>query len=66
MVVSASLISCGTGKGKKAKVEDEGWVTLFDGTSTEGWRGYNKPAFPEQGWEIVEGTLHCQIGRAHV
>ena len=52
MVVSASLISCGTGKGKKAKVEDEGWVTLFDGTSTEGWRGYNKPAFPEQGWEI--------------
>jgi hypothetical protein len=36
----------------------EGWVLLFDGKSTEGWRGYNKEAFPEKGWIVETGTLH--------
>ena len=35
----------------------EGWTLLFDGQSTTGWRGYNKQAFPEKGWEIKEGML---------
>ncbi|MBA4322173.1 MAG: hypothetical protein C0408_05085, partial [Odoribacter sp.] len=35
----------------------EGWISLFDGKTTTGWRGYNKPAFPEKGWKIVDGTL---------
>jgi len=39
---------------------DEGWILLFDGASTEGWRGYNKEAFPESGWTIEDGTLKCQ------
>ena len=38
---------------------DEGWVLLFDGKTSEGWRGYNKETFPEAGWEIVDGTIHC-------
>lgn len=56
--------SCGS-KGKtvkeevKIEVKDEGWIPLFDGTSTKGWRGYNKSEFPSTGWEIVDGTLHC-------
>lgn len=37
---------------------DEGYVDIFDGKTTAGWRGYNKPSFP-QGWEVVDGTLHC-------
>ncbi len=37
----------------------EGWVLLFDGTTSTGWRGYNKTAFPDSGWEIVDGTIHC-------
>jgi len=41
----------------KAKVE-EGWITLFDGTSTEGWRGYRRDKLPGA-WEIEDGTLKC-------
>lgn len=38
----------------------EGWVLMFDGTTATGWRGYNKTAFPDSGWEVVDGTLHCK------
>jgi hypothetical protein len=38
--------------------KNEGWMLLFDGESTEGWRGVNKEHFPA-GWKIVDGTLHC-------
>lgn len=44
---------------KGTKTPDEGFVGIFDGKTTTGWRGYNKPAFPEKGWEVVDGTLHC-------
>jgi hypothetical protein len=35
----------------------DGWTLLFDGQSTAGWRGYNKQAFPNKGWEIKDGML---------
>jgi len=55
-------VSCGTSGNKAGKTaEDEGWVVLFDGTSTDNFRGYNKESFPEQGWVIDEdGSLHVQ------
>ena len=40
------------------KEKKEGWVMMFDGKSTDGWRGYNLPAFPEKGWAVEEGVLH--------
>lgn len=62
VIVAAVVVSCGP-KGSKpsseTKVEDEGWVSIFDGTTTSGWRGYNKTEFPAEGWEVVDGTLHC-------
>jgi hypothetical protein len=40
------------------KQKKEGWVLMFDGKTTDGWRGYNLPAFPEKGWVVEDGTLH--------
>jgi hypothetical protein len=57
VVIVIGITSCGS-KGKK-EAKDDGWVTIFDGKTTTGWRGYNKTAFPEIGWEVVDGTLHC-------
>jgi hypothetical protein len=63
IAIVLSFVSCGPGKDKKSaankSAEPEVWTTLFDGTSTEGWRNYNQATFPEAGWEIVDGTLHC-------
>ncbi|MBI9038323.1 MAG: DUF1080 domain-containing protein [Bacteroidales bacterium] len=73
-VIITSMISCKpTGKISKTKITkakaeinklsqaeiNDGWVLLFDGESNKGFRGYNKEAFPEKGWEIIDGTLHC-------
>jgi len=37
----------------------EGWVLMFDGESTSGWREYDAEAFPEKGWSIEDGSLKC-------
>lgn len=36
---------------------EEGWMLLFDGETTDGWRGYNLDSFPETGWKAENGTL---------
>jgi hypothetical protein len=38
----------------------DGWELLFDGETTEGWRGYNDEAFPESGWTTNDGVLTIQ------
>jgi len=40
-----------------AEEASAGWVVLFDGESTAGWRGYNQAAFPEEGWTVEDGDL---------
>lgn len=56
-------LSAGCSSATHANQETEGeWVVLFDGTNTDHWRGYRRDAFPESGWEVVDGTLHKIAG----
>ncbi|MGM0463272.1 MAG: 3-keto-disaccharide hydrolase [Bacteroidota bacterium] len=63
MIIAAVAASCGSGDGDKEKEKtamgEEEWTILFDGTTTGNFRGYGQEHFPEEGWEIVDGTLHC-------
>lgn len=34
-----------------------GWRLLFDGRTTQGWRGFKQTSFPNQGWVIEDGLL---------
>ena len=39
--------------------DSAGWITLFDGETFNGWRGYDKDSMPGQ-WEVVDGTIHIK------
>jgi hypothetical protein len=36
---------------------EAGWRLLFDGQSTQGWRGFRKQEFPKTGWVVEDGWL---------
>ena len=35
----------------------DGFILLFDGKTSDGWRGYKKDVFPDR-WLIEDGTIH--------
>ncbi|HAM73238.1 MAG TPA: DUF1080 domain-containing protein [Verrucomicrobiales bacterium] len=40
-----------------------GWKLLFDGSTTQGWRSFKSPGFPEKGWRVEQGVLfHADKG----
>ena len=41
----------------KGFVQRKGWISLFDGKTTKGWRTYGKDTLGSS-WKIEDGTLH--------
>jgi hypothetical protein len=39
--------------------QTQGWILMFDGKTTTGWRGYDTTVFPDSGWVAENGTLRC-------
>lgn len=65
LLVLAALWGCNSGDNSEASAQqaagamaaqDTTWVTLFDGQTTAGWRGYQMDGMPE-GWQVVDGAL---------
>lgn len=47
-----------TGKQQKSEpVEEQNWVWLFDGSSTDHWRDTQSDQFPEEGWVVEDNVL---------
>src|SRR4051794_16187608 len=40
-----------------AAMSDEGWITLFDGKTTNGWHSYGKTEVAKS-WKVENGALH--------
>lgn len=38
------------------------WIVLFDGSSTDAWRGFQREDFPVDGWKIESGSLKTIVG----
>jgi hypothetical protein len=61
ITIALLTISCTTqtGPNQLSRTEKkEGFMLLFDGESTDGWRGYLLDYFPSN-WVVEDGTLHC-------
>lgn len=57
----ALLAACGTTDEHAAEPGGEhatttGWISLFDGETTDGWRAYKKDVVPAA-WSVVDGNL---------
>ena len=40
---------------------EQGWKLLFDGKTTDGWRGFRMKNMPP-GWQVRDGALICGMG----
>lgn len=62
VALTVFLLNCKEMKGPaENNKSDEEWITLFDGTSFEHWRGYlSDEMYPE--WTISEGTMAFSPG----
>jgi 3-keto-disaccharide hydrolase len=57
-LAAAAILICGS----RATPADGGWKVLFDGHSTDAFRGYTLDTFPSACWTIQDGTLKTVAG----
>src|SRR6266446_7879971 len=53
ITVAGSLMCSSSARGG----EPSGWEILFNGTSTDAFRGFKQESFPTNGWVVDRGTL---------
>ena len=51
------VISCCPAMAKKGK-----WKVLFDGKSTDAWRGFKQDSFPDKAWKVEGDTFRTIVG----
>ncbi len=60
---SLVVVPCGGGEAARNQLSpgeaEQGWQLLFDGSTTAGWHGFQKPGFPSQGWMVEGQCLKC-------
>ena len=59
LLASTALLSAAPANQLADEEKSAGWKLLFDGTTTQGWHTFKKQSFPEKGWVVEEGWLHC-------
>jgi hypothetical protein len=63
LIIPAGFVSCTNNDAAHNTLsrseQRDGWMLLFDGETSQGWRGYNRADFPE-GWLVEDGTLFCK------
>jgi hypothetical protein len=59
LVAAASLLSAAPANQLTDEEKAAGWKLLFDGKTTQGWRSFKKQTFPDKGWVVEDGWLHC-------
>ncbi|MCX6137805.1 MAG: DUF1080 domain-containing protein [Ignavibacteriales bacterium] len=52
--------AAGTDNMLTAAEKKAGWILLFDGKTSDGWRSPRSDNFPEKGWDIKDGMLCVQ------
>lgn len=58
LLISCTLVLFGQTVNKLTPSETkEGWILLFDGTTTTHWTSADGSAFPKEGWEIENSVL---------
>lgn len=56
-----SLSACATKSPLTNFERKSGWALLFDGKTTDGWRGAYSNRFPDLGWVIRDGELRGEL-----
>ena len=56
-LVPVLVLACNPSKKEENLQADKDWEVLFDGTSTDAFRGYGISEFPEGVWIVSNGVL---------